>query len=151
MAKDFTTALLVDQSPKEVFAAVMNVRGWWSGLYSETINGKTEKLDDEFSFRAGGGAHYTEQKLIELVPEKKVVWLVTKADLTFVDKKDEWKGTKLVFEIAAKKNKTELRFTHQGLVPEFECYDACSSAWQQYLDEKLLALIKSSGHLVSQK
>ena len=149
MAKDFTTTLVVDQSPKEVFAAITNVRGWWSGLYSETIKGKTQKLNDEFSFRAGGGAHYTEQKLIELVPDKKVVWLVTKADLTFVDKKDEWEGTKLIFEISTKKNKTEIRFTHHGLVPEFECYDACSSAWQQYLDEKLLALIKSSDRVVA--
>lgn len=144
MAKDFTTTLLVDQSPREVFAAVTNVRGWWSGLYSETIKGKTENLHDEFTFRAGGGAHYTEQRLVELIPDQKVVWLITHADLTFVDKKDEWKGTKLVFEISRQKDKTELRFTHQGLVPEFECYEACSSAWQQYLDEKLLTLIKSS-------
>lgn len=144
MTHDFTTTLLVDQSPREVFAAVTNVRGWWSGLYSETIKGKTEKLNDEFSFRAGDGAHYTEQKLIELIPDEKVVWLVTKADLTFVEKKDEWKGTKLIFEISRQKNKTQLRFTHQGLIPAFECYEACSSAWQQYLQEKLLALIKST-------
>lgn len=144
MTKDFTTTFLVDQSPKEVFEAVTNIRGWWSGLYSETITGKTKNLNDEFTFLAGGGAHYTEQKLIEIIPEQKVVWLITKAALTFVDKQDEWTGTKLIFEISKQKNKTQLKFTHQGLVPEFECYDACSSAWQQYLQEKLLTLIKSS-------
>ena len=69
MAKDFTMSFVVDQSPKEVFNAVLNVRGWWQGFYSEDIKGKTDKLNDEFVFRAGEGAHHTTQKLIEVIPE----------------------------------------------------------------------------------
>lgn len=144
MAKDFTTTFLVDEPPTQVFNAVRNVRGWWQGLYSEEIKGETENLHDEFTFSAGNGAHYTEQKLIELVPDKKVVWQVTRSELTFIEKQDEWQGTKLIFDISRRGNKTQLQFTHQGLIPEVECYDACSSAWQMYLQEKLLSLIKSS-------
>jgi hypothetical protein len=70
--KNFTTTLIVDQTPEEVFNVVRNVRGWWSGYYSEEIKGDTEELNDEFSFRAGGGAHYSRQKLIEVIPNKKV-------------------------------------------------------------------------------
>jgi Activator of Hsp90 ATPase homolog 1-like protein len=143
MAKDFTTTFLVDQSPNEVFKAVTNVRGWWQGLYEEEINGKTQDLHDEFTFRAGGGAHYSKQRLLELVPDKKVVWLVTEGALSFVDKKDEWKGTKIIFDISTKGNKTKVQFTHEGLNPQIECYDSCSSAWQMYLDQKLIPLIKS--------
>jgi hypothetical protein len=142
MQKDFTMTLLVDRTPEDVFNAVCNVRGWWQGLYEEEIKGETKKINDEFTFRAGGGAHYTRQKLVDVVPNKRVVWLVTESELTFIDKKDEWKGTRIAFEISAKKDKTELRFTHQGLTPAIECYDACSSAWSAYLTEKLLTLLK---------
>ena len=141
--KNFTTTLIVDQTPEEVFNVVRNVRGWWSGYYSEEFEGNTEKLNDEFSFRAGGGAHYSRQKLIEVIPDKKVVWLVTDSKLDFLEKKDEWTGTKVVFDISTKANKTQLVFTHDGLMPEIECYNSCAPAWSQYLHNKLLPLIKS--------
>lgn len=139
--KNFTTTLIVDQTPEEVFNVVRNVRGWWSGYYSEEIKGDTEKLNDEFSFRAGDGAHYSRQKLIEVIPNKKVVWLVTDSKLDFLEKKDEWTGTKVIFDISKKDNKTQLVFTHDGLMPEIECYNSCAPAWSQYLQNKLLPLI----------
>ena len=139
--KNFTATLIVDQTPEEVFNVVRNVRGWWSGYYSEEIKGDTEELNDEFSFRAGGGAHYSRQKLIEVIPNKKIVWLVTDSKLDFLEKKDEWTGTKVSFDISAKGNKTELAFTHEGLTPEIECYNSCAPAWSQYLQNKLLPLI----------
>jgi hypothetical protein len=139
--KNFTTTLIVDQTPEEVFNVVRNVRSWWSGYYSEEIKGDTEKLNDEFSFRAGGGAHYSRQKLIEVIPNKKVVWLVTDSKLDFLEKKDEWTGTKIIFDISTKVNKTQLVFTHDGLMPEIECYNSCAPAWSQYLQNKLLPLI----------
>ena len=139
--KNFTTTIIVDQTPEEVFNAIRNVRGWWSGYYSEEIKGDTEELNDEFSFRAGGGAHYSRQKLVEVIPNKKVVWLVTDSKLDFLEKKDEWTGTKVSFDISTKGNKTELAFTHEGLTPEIECYNSCAPAWSQYLQNKLLPLI----------
>jgi hypothetical protein len=139
--KNFTTTLIVDQTPEEVFNAIRNVRGWWSGYYSEEIKGDTEKLNDEFSFRAGGGAHYSRQKLIEVIPNKKVVWQITDSKLDFLEKKNEWTGTRVSFDISTKGNKTELVFTHEGLIPEIECYNSCAPAWSQYLQNKLLPLI----------
>lgn len=141
--KDFTLTLTTDRTPQEVFKAITNVRGWWSGYYNEKFEGNTDKLGEEFTFHAGDGAHYTKQKLVELVPNKKMVWLITESKLSFVEEMHEWTGTNVIFDIVEKGNKTELVFTHQGLTPSFECYDSCAPAWTQYLENKLLPLINS--------
>lgn len=133
---DFTTTLLVDQTPEEAFNAINNVRGWWS----EEIEGGTEQLNDEFTYHYKD-VHNCRMKLIEVIPNKKVVWLVLDNYFSFTKDKTEWKGTKVCFEIAEKGNKTEIRFTHVGLVPEYECYDICSNAWGQYVTQSLRNLI----------
>lgn len=148
---NFSVTLLSDQTVEDVFNAVTNVRQWWTGYYSEEFEGNTKELDDEFSFRAGGGAHYSKQKLVEVIPNKKIVWLVTDSELSFLEKKDEWTGTRIIFDISKKGKQTQLTFTHEGLTPEIECYDSCSPAWTQYLQNKLLPLIKNSKNELAAK
>ncbi len=134
--QDFAVTLLVDNTPKEVFDAINNVRGWWSG----EIEGSTDTLGAEFTYRYED-LHYSKQKVTELVPDKKVAWHVLDSHLTFVQDKNEWKGTDIVFEIIKKDDKTELRLTHVGLVPAFECYGDCSGAWGFYINNSLHSLI----------
>lgn len=134
--KNFTTSILVDQTPNEVFNAVNNVRAWWDG----EIEGDTDKLNGEFIYRYGE-IHTSKQKIVEMVPERKVVWLVTEGKINFVKDKEEWIGTKIYFEISAKGDKTLLTFTHEGLVPQIECYKDCSNAWTQLVRQSLLDLI----------
>ena len=133
---NFTTAFSVDQTPDEVFNAINNVRGWWS----EEIDGRTAALGDVFTFQHED-VHRSTQQLIEVIPDRKVVWQVLEAHLSFTDDPAEWKGTKVVFEIARRGGKTEVRFTHQGLVPQFECYRDCSNAWGFYVGVSLRSLI----------
>jgi uncharacterized protein YndB with AHSA1/START domain len=134
--KDYTTSFLVDQSPEEVFAAINNVRGWWSG----EINGRTDKLGAEFTYRYQD-VHRSTQRITELVPGKKVVWHVLDAKINFVKDKAEWNGTEIIFEITKKGDKTELRVTHVGLVPAIECYGKCAGAWGFYINDSLRSLI----------
>jgi hypothetical protein len=130
--KHFTTTILVDQTPQEAFDAINDVRGWWSG----EIDGRTDALGAEFTY-SDKQVHRTTQKLTELVPGKRVVWHVTSSRLNFVRDTTEWDGTDIVFEIAKKGDKTEVRFTHIGLVPSIECYDGCAGAWGFYVNESL--------------
>jgi len=134
--KDFTTTILVNQTPKEVFNAINNVSGWWQG----EVKGSSTKLNDEFTYRMEE-FHYSKQKLVEVIPNKKVVWLITESNLNFTKDKSEWTGTKISFEISEINDKTQLRFTHMGLIPNFECYGACSNAWGLLVQQSLFSLI----------
>jgi len=134
--RNYTTTVLVDQTPEEVFDAVNNVRGWWS----EEVEGRTNELGAEFIFHYKD-VHRSTQKITEFVPGRKVVWHVTKSRINFVQDKSEWDGTDVVFEINRKGDKTELRFTHRGLVPAIECYGGCSGAWGYFINESLRDLI----------
>jgi hypothetical protein len=134
--QNFTASILVDKNPEEVFNAINNVRSWWSG----EINGHTDKPGAEFSYQVPG-AHFFKQKITEFIPGKKIVWYVAEESLNYVKHKSEWKGTNIIFEINRKRNKTEVLFTHIGLLPEFECFTACSDAWGILIKDNLQKLI----------
>ena len=148
---DFSTALLLNETPEQVFNAVNNVRGWWS----EEIQGRTDKQDEEFLYHFED-IHRCRLKIIEFIPEAKVVWLVMdnyfKPGLfdetvspspakNILATESEWTGTRIIFEIAAKGDQTELRFTHLGLVPKFECFYVCVNGWTHYINHSLSDLI----------
>jgi hypothetical protein len=135
-SQNLTFTITVDQTPEEAFSAINNVRGWWSG----EIDGNTESLGVEWTYRYKD-IHYSKQRITELLPGKKVVWLVVDSYLNFVEDKKEWNGTEVVFEISRKGDQTEVRFTHRGLSADVECFDGCSSAWGFYINTSLRNLI----------
>ncbi len=134
--QDYSATIVVNATAQEAFDNINRVTKWWT----ENLEGSTQKLNDEFAVRFGS-VHYSRQKLVEVIPDKKVVWLVTDSQLNFVTDKQEWTGTKICFEIAEKDGKTQIRFTHKGLVPDYECFSACSNAWGEYIQQSLLKLI----------
>lgn len=133
---DFTTSFSVDRPPGAVFAAINDVRGWWSG----DIEGEADAPGATFTYRHED-VHYSRQRIAELVPGRLVVWHVEDARLSFTDAPDEWIGTDITFEIVPSDTATEVRFTHRGLTPELACYEACSSAWAFYVRDRLQRLI----------
>ena len=139
--KNFTLTLVSNKTPKEVFDIVSDPRKWWQGYHGEIFEGDTDKLNAEFTFTAGNGAHYTKQRVVEFEPEKRMTWLITESNLNFVDTVDEWTGTKIIFEISTKGNQSQLVFTHEGLTQDFECYDSCAPSWTEYLQNKLRPLL----------
>jgi hypothetical protein len=126
----------VNQAPSEAFGAIIKVRAWWSG----EIEGDTDKLGDEFTYRYED-VHFSKQRITELVPDVKVVWHVEDSFLSFVKDTNEWNETEITFEVSAQGDQTEVRFTHRGLIPEFECFNDCSNAWGFYVNESLRSLI----------
>lgn len=134
--RDYTISMLVDVSPREAFNSINSVSKWWT----ENLEGRSQKLNDEFTVRFDD-VHVSKQKLIEFIPDKKVTWLVTESKLNFIKDVHEWTDTQISFELFNRDSKTEIQFTHKGLVPEAECYKDCSTAWSQYIRGSLKHLI----------
>ena len=138
---DFTITIKVPKSAKQVFDALKNVEDWWIG----EIHGRADKVGAEFVYTYKE-FHKNTQKVIDITPNQKVVWYVEDAHLSFTRKKDEWKGTTIVFEISSKGEQTQITFTHQGLTPKAECFEACSSGWEFYIAKSLRNyLLKGKG------
>jgi len=134
--QNYHICFVVNATAQEAFKSINSVSKWWT----ENLEGSSQKLNDEFTVRFGD-VHVSNQKLIELIPDKKIVWLVTDSRLNFVEDKHEWTNTKIVFEILTQNNKTQIHFTHFGLTPDVQCYEGCSRGWDFYIKESLFKLL----------
>lgn len=134
--QDFSTTIEVAQSPTEVFNAVNNPRAWWS----DTIEGTTDQLDAEWNYHFGDN-HRSKLKVIELIPDKQVVWLVEENYFKNAKDQTEWVGNKITFDISKQGDKTLLTFTQIGLKPSCDCYKACEWAWTGFVQKSLQSLI----------
>jgi uncharacterized protein YndB with AHSA1/START domain len=132
---NFQRTIEVNASPAEAMQKITQVNKWWA----KKLKGKTENLNDKF--RVDFGETFVDFQITELVPDKKIVWTVTDCNLHWIKNKKEWNGTKVVFEISGKTNSSRIHFTHIGLVPEAECYEACNAGWTEHITDSLVKLI----------
>lgn len=137
--ESYKVVIEVGKPAHEVFRCITaGVAKWWGG---KDLTGCSMLPGDEFIIDHPG-AHYSKQKVVELIPDKRIVWLVTGSDLSWLRKRDEWTGTKMVFELAGNGDRTVLAFMHEGLTPEKECYVRCSQeGWGVVIKEWLFDFI----------
>jgi hypothetical protein len=126
--KDFTAQLAVDCEPQALFAAICDVHGWWN----EAIEGRADTVGADFVHRVAD-VHRCHVQVQELVPGELVVWRVLENRFSFTEDPSEWTGTRMVFRISRQGDRSRLDFTHEGLVPRFECYPVCQDGWTTYL------------------
>lgn len=137
----YATTLEVPAPPAAVQAAITDVRGWWS----EEVEGGADQPGQEFVFHGhdpDNTVEHTSRIRVEAVePGRLVSWRVLDNHMSFVTDQREWQGTEIRFELEATDSGTTVRFAHIGLVPAYECYDACSSAWSFFITQSLRDLI----------
>ena len=82
-------------------------------------------------------------RITEFVSGRKVVWHVLESEIAFTKDRTEWDGTDIIFGITPKDGKTEVRFSHEGLVPAFECYENCSNACGMLINSSLRSMVST--------
>lgn len=140
--EDYTTTFTVEAAPADVFAAITDPRAWWS----TEIEGPADVVGGEFDYHYED-VHFSRIRVIELVPGERVSWLVVDNRFPRAENPAEWTGDTLTFEIEPAAAGTGVRFTHHGLVPQYECYDGCVMGWGFYVGESLPALIATGAGL----
>ena len=115
VSTNYSVEIELAKSPNNVFNHLINLRNWWP----EDFEGEDIKLNSEFTFTTGD-SHYSKNKVIEFLPNKKVIWLTIES----IRKTDnfDWQGTKMIFELTPKGDNTIVKFTYDGVVLENE-YD----------------------------
>ncbi len=131
---NFNCSITVPTTAKQAFSSINKVYAWWT----ENFNGQAEKEGDMFTVRFG--ETFADFKIIE-AEYNKIVWLVTDSWLQWLEDKNEWTGTTVVWQLTEKDSSTIIDFTHSGLTPEKECFEDCRKGWTGYVQGSLFKLI----------
>ena len=134
--QDFSLSLAVKASAKETMKRISQVNLWWA----KNFKGQAGKLNDEFSVHFG--YTYVNFRISEVIPDRKIVWLVTDCNLHWIDDKKEWNDTEVIWSLAEKDGKTRIDFVHKGLTPASECYESCEPGWTHHIKDSLVKLIE---------
>jgi uncharacterized protein YndB with AHSA1/START domain len=114
---------LKDASPNDAFNALATLEGlssWWTNdAQGQSQVGEVIK----FRFGANGGF---DMKVLELEPDKRVLWEV-------VDGPEEWIGTKVRFDLKQEDDFTIVLFKHLNWKEPVEFMHHCSTKWGVFL------------------
>ena len=106
---DFHYEITVESTAKKIYAGLtQNIQNWWT----EKMDGSANKINDVFTVHFD--KTFKKIKVVELIPDKKVIWEVLDSyfDIPEFKNKSEWNGTKIVWEINPNENATDLIMTH---------------------------------------
>lgn len=134
--KDFTSTISAEMSAAEMTNKISKLPEWWGVAFS----GKCQNENDQFTIRMGGDSYF-DFTVTESIPGKRLVWLVTDCNMPWYADKKEWANTRLIFDVTAKNGVAELKFIHEGLTPEVECYKDCAPGWTHWIKTSLLSFL----------
>ena len=131
---DFHCSISAMISPNEATEKISKVPDWW-GI---TFSGSSEKQHDKFTVKMGGESFFN-FTVTEFIAGKRIAWLITDCNMPWYSDKKEWANTKIIFDLAGNNDLTELRFTHEGLTSELECYKDCAPGWTHWIKTSLFS------------
>jgi uncharacterized protein YndB with AHSA1/START domain len=110
-------------SIEDVYKTLTTIKGL-SGWWTTNTKGESDKVGGVIEFRFGAGGF--DMKVIELQPNKRVVWEV-------VEGPEDWLGTKIIWELKQEGEYIIILFKHQGWREPTESMHHCSTKWAVFL------------------
>lgn len=105
----------------KTYSAITTLEGlsdWWTKTTGEINQG--EKLYFHF------GEHSIEMTILELVPDKKVIWQCT-------EKEGEWKDTIITFDLVDTGEQVFINFSHSNWAEQTDLCSHCSTKWAVFM------------------
>lgn len=133
---NFSSSISANISAAEAIKKISNVPAWWGVAFT----GNAEKQGDTFTITMGGDSFFN-FTVTELMPGKRIVWLVTDCNMPWYNDKKEWAGTRLIFDLEENNGVTAVTFTHEGLTPAVECWNDCELGWTHWIKTSLFAYL----------
>ncbi|MEO9870728.1 SRPBCC family protein [Ekhidna sp.] len=137
----YTTSFEINRSAADVFSAISTqLEAWW-GHQDHPIT------QLETAFKVSWGKPWYQFKVIAYQKDKEMIWECIDANqiingLEGVQK--EWVGTKVHWRLTSLDGeRTRLDFEHEGLVPDFICFDICINAWSGFLEQHLVSYLEN--------
>jgi hypothetical protein len=134
--KNFNSSVAAKISASEAIKKISNIPGWWG----VTFSGSAEKQNDKFIIKMTGDSFFN-MTVEELIPGKRVVWLVSDCYMPWYSDKKEWADTRLIFDLSENNGVTSLDFIHEGLTPDVECYNDCAPGWTHWIKTSLFSYL----------
>lgn len=120
---DILHKVAIKASPNAVYRALTTLdglAGWWT---SDTTG--DPNVGGTILFRFGDRGRI-EMKVVELVPNRRVLWQVTGGP-------QDWIGSKVSFDLSQDGDHTAILFKHAGWAAPSEFMHACSTKWAMFL------------------
>ena len=128
--KSYSAEILISVKPESVYKAITkSIDKWWTELSNQAV-----QVGDQLSVRFEKTTSWV-MTVSEAIPNLSLIWRVVEAnhDLEDLSKRDEWKDTTIKWKIAENEKGSKVTLTHQGLIPELECYKICHAGWSYFL------------------
>ncbi len=135
--QDYRNRISAPISAMVAYDKIARVSEWWG----TDISGSARNVGEKYTIRFG--ETFVDFEVTQAVPGEKLVWHVTNCYLPWLKDKTEWNGTDVIFELSPENGDTTVTMTHEGLVPQIECFTECEKGWNYYIGESLLSFLKT--------
>ena len=134
-ADSYSTEIVAKTNSEAAFKALTTQIGAWWGQQNHPVT----KVGDVFT--VSWGAPWYQFRVNTYEPDQKVVWECIDANQIIeglVGVQKEWVGTKMHWVLnPLNEQEIRIKFRHEGLVPDFICYDFCTYTWDQFITQHL--------------